>query len=213
VTTNRRPRSWREGTCLRHVLLRWRAPQPVCPTRYHCGQGPRPYARPCTDPYARDSRTPSSAGGRITAGYAPRGASRPQTPRLTGPPRGSGAAAPEGALRAIDSTARPHSWRTFGPRRLRRQSDADHIVTQREDRSTDASRPKHAAAVCGGRRSRSMPKFRLLGFEAGQEVRMPNWNWSSVEMGASSAARSGRPEPGLAGWRPGEVAQGSPTLG
>ena len=33
-----------------------------------------------------------------------------------------------------------------------------------------ASRPKHAAAVCGGRRSRRMPKFRLLGFEAGQEV-------------------------------------------
>jgi hypothetical protein len=31
---------------------------------------------------------------------------------------------------------------------------------------------------------------------------MPNWNWSSVEMRASSAARSGRSEPGLAGWRP-----------
>jgi uncharacterized membrane protein YkvA (DUF1232 family) len=43
---------------------------------------------------------------------------------LTGPPRGSGAAAPSGALRAIDSTARPRSWRTCGPRRLRRQSHA-----------------------------------------------------------------------------------------
>jgi hypothetical protein len=32
------------------------------------------------------------------------------------PPRGSG------ALRAIDASARPRSWRTFGPRRLRRQS-------------------------------------------------------------------------------------------
>jgi hypothetical protein len=58
-----------------------------------------------------------------------------------------------------------------------------------------------------------MLKFRLLGSEAAQEVRMPNWNWSSVEMRASSAARSGRSEPGLAGWRPDEVAQGSPTLG
>jgi hypothetical protein len=58
-----------------------------------------------------------------------------------------------------------------------------------------------------------MLKFRLLGFEAGQEVRMPNWNWSSVELRASSAARSGRSEPGLAGWWLGEVAQGSPTLG
>jgi hypothetical protein len=32
----------------------------------------------------------------------------------------SGAAAPGGALRAIDSSARPRSWRTFGRRHLRR---------------------------------------------------------------------------------------------
>jgi hypothetical protein len=38
------------------------------------------------------------------------------------PLRGSGTARPSGALRAIDPTACPHSWRTFGPRRLRRQS-------------------------------------------------------------------------------------------
>jgi hypothetical protein len=37
----------------------------------------------------------------------PRGASRPHNPRPTGPPRGSGAAAPGGALRAIDPSARP----------------------------------------------------------------------------------------------------------
>jgi hypothetical protein len=37
---------------------------------------------------------------------------------------GSGAAAPQGALRAIDPSACPRSWRTFGPRRLRRQSQA-----------------------------------------------------------------------------------------
>jgi hypothetical protein len=53
-------------------------------------------------------------------------------PRAThSPPRGSGAATPQGALRAIDSTVRPRSWRTFGPRRLRRQSDADRIATER----------------------------------------------------------------------------------
>jgi hypothetical protein len=36
------------------------------------------------------------------------------------PLRGSGAARPNGALRAIDSSACPRSWRTAGPRRLRR---------------------------------------------------------------------------------------------
>jgi hypothetical protein len=41
------------------------------------------------------------------------------------PLRGSGAAAPGGALRAIDPSARPRSWPAFGPRRLRRQSQPD----------------------------------------------------------------------------------------
>jgi hypothetical protein len=50
----------------------------------------------------------------------PRGASRPQKPRPTSPPRGSGASARQGALRAIDSFRRSRSWRTCGPRRLRR---------------------------------------------------------------------------------------------
>ena len=40
------------------------------------------------------------------------------------PPQGSGAAAPGGALRAIDSSASLRSWRTCGPCRLRRQSQA-----------------------------------------------------------------------------------------
>ena len=50
--------------------------------------------------------------------------------RPDGPPRGSGAAAPHGALRAIDSSACPRSWRTCGPRRLRRQSEPDLVATQ-----------------------------------------------------------------------------------
>ena len=40
-----------------------------------------------------------------------------------GPLRGSGAAAPGGALCAIDASARPRFWRTCGPRILRRQSE------------------------------------------------------------------------------------------
>src|SRR5215217_3466776 len=46
-------------------------------------------------------------------------------------PRGSGTARPHGALRAIDSTARPRLGRTAGPRRLRRQSESD-LVPHRE---------------------------------------------------------------------------------
>jgi hypothetical protein len=88
---------------------------------------------------------------------------------------------------------RPHRYPAWGPQHRRRLDPS----TQRRS----AVGVGHAACL----------RFRLLGFEAGQEVRMPG-NWSSVEMRASSATRPGRPEPGLAGWRPGEVAQGSPTL-
>jgi hypothetical protein len=45
-------------------------------------------------------------------------------------PQGNGAAAPSSALRAIDPSARPRSWRTFGPRHLRRQSEPDLVATQ-----------------------------------------------------------------------------------
>ena len=62
------------AACLSHPMSLW--------------PGPRPCPRSCPDPYARDWRTLSPAGGRITAGHAPRGASRPQKPRPTGPPRG-----------------------------------------------------------------------------------------------------------------------------
>jgi len=85
------------GTRLRRVLLRWQAPQPC---RYRSGRrggrGRRPYANgyasPYASPYAGHPRTPH----------------RPEvgSPQLR-PPRGSGAATPGGALRAIDSSARP----------------------------------------------------------------------------------------------------------
>ena len=46
------------------------------------------------------------------------------------PSGGSGAAAPGGALRAIDASAQPQSWRTCGPRRLQRQSQPALIAAQ-----------------------------------------------------------------------------------
>jgi hypothetical protein len=79
---------------------------------------------PYASPYAARSRTPSWLRRRVRAGHALRGASRPQQPRPTGPPWGNGARLPQGALRAIDSSAGARSWRTYSPRRLRRQSQA-----------------------------------------------------------------------------------------
>ena len=62
-----------------------------------------PYVNPYVIPYAREVRTPGFGGwGCLSSSEAPRGASQPRFLRLTGPPRGSGAAAPQGALRAID---------------------------------------------------------------------------------------------------------------
>jgi hypothetical protein len=88
------------------------------------------YASPYASPYAGHPRTPSPPRRRVRPGHAPRGASRPQKPRPTSPPRGSGAARPSGALRAIDSSACPRSWRTCGPRRLRRQSKPALVATE-----------------------------------------------------------------------------------
>jgi hypothetical protein len=127
-TTPRRPRLVAgEGRAFGACCFAGKLPQP-------CRSRPRatvaeavdpyagPYAEPYAGPYAGHPRTPHRPGPPFPLAVPPRGASRPQTPRPTSPPRGSGAAAPQGALRAIDSTARPRSWRTFGPRRLRRQS-------------------------------------------------------------------------------------------
>ena len=82
-------------------------------------RGLDPYASPYASPYAGRWRTPGFGGrGDLSSSDALRGASRPQKPRPTGPPRGSGASARQGALRAIDSFRRSRSWRTCGPRRL-----------------------------------------------------------------------------------------------
>jgi hypothetical protein len=70
------------------------------------------------DPYA----SPYASSLRAPVGYPP----VPACPHLSSsvPLRGGGAAAPGGALRAIDSSARPRLGRTCGPRRLRRRSQA-----------------------------------------------------------------------------------------
>ena len=74
---------------------------------------------------------PSLPGGRIPAGHAPSwGQAAARCLRPPGPPRGNGAAAPSSALRAIDPSARPRSWRTCGPRHLRRRSAPDLVATQ-----------------------------------------------------------------------------------
>jgi hypothetical protein len=66
---------------------------------------------------------------------------------------GSGAATPQGALRAIDSPARPRSWRTCGPRRLRRQSQPGLLATQggiaRALRCLTLARSKGTDGPCG----------------------------------------------------------------
>ena len=62
------------------------------------------------------------AGGRVLVLLDMLWLGHDATPASRRPPRGSGAAAPSGALRAIDASARP--------RRLRRQSDGWQIATQ-----------------------------------------------------------------------------------
>jgi DNA-binding transcriptional ArsR family regulator len=53
-----------------------------------------------------------------------------QAPSSAWPPWGSGAAAPSGALRAIDPSAQPRFGPAFGRRRLRRQSEPALVATQ-----------------------------------------------------------------------------------
>jgi hypothetical protein len=73
---------------------------------------------------------------------------------LVMPPRGSGAAAPSGALRAIDPSARPRSWRTYGPSRLRRQSQPALAVTGPEQDGADADLLSHGRPPDGSNSAR-----------------------------------------------------------
>jgi hypothetical protein len=57
-------------------------------------------------------------------------------------PRESGAPRRADPLRLIDPAARPRSWRTFGPRRLRRQSEPGLVATQGGTAGTEAAGPQ-----------------------------------------------------------------------
>jgi len=129
------------GRRLRRVLLRW---QPRSPA----GPGPIPRPRPSTPtrvptlairvpPPRSDGAFPQAMPPRGGPGVGPVG----RKTAADWPRRGSGASARQGALRAIDSFRPSRSWRTYGPRRLRRQSarPACHPgwcgMVQHEDRS------------------------------------------------------------------------------
>src|SRR5919112_720465 len=60
-------------------------------------------------------------------------------------PGGSGAAAPGGALRALNSSVRPRRWRAFGRRRLRRRSPPDPLASH-----SDSAWPKLLSLVGSG---------------------------------------------------------------
>jgi len=77
-------------------------------------------------------RTPGFAGRAHQCWSVPlRGASQPRFLRLTGPPQGewSGQAEWMRFARLIHPTC-PRSWRTYGPRRHRRQSQSDLVATK-----------------------------------------------------------------------------------
>jgi hypothetical protein len=82
---------------------------------------------------------PDRAAGQGGPGQGPGLFSRPTDRATDGPPRGSGAATPSGALRAIDSARDRDLGRAFGPRRLRRQYEPDLVATQSGAKSAGSS--------------------------------------------------------------------------
>jgi hypothetical protein len=112
-----------------------RSPAPPLGRQPHPAQpgGGDPYASPYASPYAGRWRTPS----------IPRSPASLQLSSL----RGSGASARQGALRAVDSFRRSRSWRTCGPRRLRRQSKPALAATQG---GTGGQRGTHHGLLPGG---------------------------------------------------------------
>jgi hypothetical protein len=114
-----------------HVIQRERPqPFPACPDPHPPVCGPQ---RAADGPEGLSWRFGPSLRFERRRGPTPTLAYPAPTRRLRScwscPLRGSGAAAPIGALRAIDPSARPRLGRTAGPRRLRRQSESDLVAT------------------------------------------------------------------------------------
>jgi hypothetical protein len=154
--------------------------------------------------YAGPWRTLLPAGRPIPAGYAPRGASRPQKARPTGPSRGVERPGRVDALRAIDSTACPRSLACLRPAPPAAASDARphrHPAWGPQHRRRLDPSPQRRSAVGVGHAE--CLRSGCWALRPARKVQMPNWNWS-VEMRASSAARPGRPEPA---WRSGGPAR------
>ena len=89
------------------------------------------------------------------------------------PSGGSGAAAPGGALRAIDASAQPQSWRTCGPRRLQRQSQPALIAAQGDA----AANPAPATTPGRSEQQSFLHDGRTRAFSAmgGQEGSLRRW--------------------------------------
>jgi hypothetical protein len=112
------------GTRLRRVLLRWQAPQPYPLT----GRRPHPAQLPGLDPYVNRYVNPYGipyALGVRTPGVGCRGCLSSSVP-FGGVER----ACRKERFARLTHAARPRSWRTCGPRRLRRQSQAGLVATQ-----------------------------------------------------------------------------------
>jgi hypothetical protein len=71
-----------------------------------------PYVNPYVIPYALGCVPLASLAERISAGQSPSWGQSAAKTAADWPPSGSGAARPSGALRAIDSSTWPRSWRT-----------------------------------------------------------------------------------------------------
>jgi hypothetical protein len=82
---------------------------------------------------ATDEGPRSADGGSVCVRHVqPRVASQAQAAVALTAPRGSEAAAPSSASRAIELLACPRSWRPFGPRRLRQQSKPARTVMPKD---------------------------------------------------------------------------------
>ena len=156
----RRPRSVAEGDApsARAASLASSAAEPVpCRSAWRGRVGP--HARP----YAAQSRTPVGAGGGFVLVKPLEWRKR----RLA--PRGNGADRPSGALRAIDSTACPRSWRTCGPRRLRRQSEPA-LVTTQGDPTASSDRPPRQHDACRSKPNHCMDPTVIIASRASSRV-------------------------------------------
>jgi hypothetical protein len=160
-TTPRRPRSvvGRGRAFARAASLASSAALPV-PAAGRPSSRRNPYAGPYAEPYADHPRTLSPARTGVAAGCGPSwGWSAAQTADDQPPSGGMERPGRVDALRAIDSSARPRSWRTCGPRRLRRHQSCpgSHAAWRRTTKAAATPGDGRAISWRSSRLSRPMP--------------------------------------------------------